>query len=163
MPDTNRPRVHRWDTGSSAHNMPVAKKGKVPKTVSPRTPETEERFDSAVPWLETEAQVTDCHYEFARMNTLTLGIAPDSYRFLISFTYYAHAKTFSGEFTSPVAMLEGATFPVFYNPLKPQENRRTESGAAGSGMTGRNPLFAIGIAGSVVISLLYLAMMQSCN
>jgi hypothetical protein len=143
--------------------MPVAKKGKVPKTVSPRTPETEERFDSAVPWLETEAQVTDCHYEFARMNTLTLGIAPDSYRFLISFTYYAHAKTFSGEFTSPVAMLKGATFPVFYNPLKPQENRRTESGAAGSCLTGRDPLFAIGIAGSIVISLIYLAIMQSCN
>jgi hypothetical protein len=154
MRDMNRPRVHRWDADSSAKNMPTARKGRAPKT--------EVQFDSSVPWLETQAQVTDCHYEFARMNTLTLGIAPDSYRFRISFTYYAHAKTFSGEFTSPVAMLKGGPFPVFYNPLKPQENRRTESGA-GSGLTDRNPLFAIGIAGSVVISLLYLAMMQSCN
>ena len=83
----------------------------MPKTVNPRIAKTEDRFDSAVPWLATQAEVTDCHYEFARMNTLTLGIAPDSYRFLISFTYYAHAKTFSGKFTSPVAMPTGGTFP----------------------------------------------------
>jgi len=163
MNDTNRPRVHRWDAGSSARNIPIAKKGRVPKTVNPRIAKTEDRFDSAVTWLATQAEVTDCHYEFARMNTLTLGIAPDSYRFLISFTYYAHAKTFSGKFTSPVAMPTGGTFPVSYNPLKPQEYRRTESGAAGSGLTDRSPLFAISIAGSVVISLLYLTMMQSCN
>ena len=124
---------------------------------------TEERFDFLAPWLETQAEVTDCHYEFARMNTLTLGIAPDSHRFLVSFTYYAHAKTFSGEFTSPVAMVKSSTFPVFYNPLKPQESRRSESGDNESGLTGRSPLFAISIAGSVVISLLYLAVMQSCN
>ena len=104
--------------------MPTAKKGRMPKTLNPRSAKTEERFDSEALWLETQAQVTDCHYEFARMNTLTLGIAPDSCRFLISFTYYAHAKTFSGEFTSPVAMAKGRTFPVFYNPLKPQENRQ---------------------------------------
>ena len=163
MRETNRPRVHRWDAGSSARNMPIAKKGKVPKTVSPGTPKTEVRFDSAVPWMETQAEVTDCHYEFARMNTLRLGIAADPYRFLISFTYYAHAQIFNGEFTSPVAMEKGGTFAVFYNPLNPQENRRTESGATGSCLTGRDPLFAIGIAGSIVISFLYLAMMQSCN
>ncbi|MFY9936106.1 MAG: hypothetical protein WAK33_04520 [Silvibacterium sp.] len=133
------------------------------KTFNPIITKTEEPFDSPVPWLETQAEVTECHYEFARMNTLTLGIAPEANRFSVSFTYCAHAQTFSGEFTSPVAMEQGRTFPVFYNPLKPQENRQSESGATGSGLTGRSPLFAIGIAGSVVISLLYLAMMQGCN
>jgi hypothetical protein len=64
-------------------------------------------------WLETQAEVTACHYEFARINTLTLGLAPDSNRFSISFTYRAHAKTFDGEFTSPVAMEQGKTFPIF--------------------------------------------------
>ncbi|HUY82580.1 MAG TPA: hypothetical protein VMU92_12720 [Acidobacteriaceae bacterium] len=135
----------------------------MPKTFNPMTTKAEEPFDSTVPWLETQAEVTACHYEFASMNTLTLGIALDSNRFLISFTYYAHAKTFSGEFTSPVAMEQGKTFPIFYNPLNPQENRQSESGATGSGLTGRNPLFAIGIAGSIVISFLYLAMMHGCN
>jgi len=126
-------------------------------------PEIDQPFDPSPPWLETQAEVTACHYESAGMNTLTLGIAPDSNRFSISFTYYAHAKTFSGELTSPVAMEQGRTFPIFYNPLNPQESRQSESGATGSGLTGRNPLVAIGIAGSVVISLLYLAMMHGCN
>lgn len=133
------------------------------KTSNPTTEKAEEPFDSPIPWLKTQAEVTACHYEFARMNTLTLGISPDLNRFTISFTYYAHAKTFSGEFTSPVAMEQGKTFPVFYNPLNPQENRQSEAGAVESSLTRGNPLFAVGIAGSVVISLLYLAMMRGCN
>jgi hypothetical protein len=110
------------------------------------------------PWLETQAEVTACHYEFARMNTVTLGIAPDSNRFLISFTYYAHAKTFNDEFTSPVAIEQGKTFPIFYNPLNPQENRQSLSGSAS-----KTPLIAIGMAVSTAISLLYLAIMHGCN
>ena len=118
---------------------------------------------SSPPWMETQAEVTACHYEFARMNTLTLGIARDSNRFLISFTYYAHGKTFSGELTAPVAMEQGKTFPIFYNPLNPQENRQSESEGTGSGLASGTPLFAVGIAGSIVISLVYLAMMHGCN
>jgi hypothetical protein len=114
--------------------------------------------DSAsVPWLETEAEVTACRYEFARMNTLSLGIAAESNHFIVSFSYYAHAKTFSDEFTSTVAMEQGKTFPVLYNPLNPQQNSQSESAS-----TSRPPLFALGIAGSIVISLLYLAMMRGC-
>jgi hypothetical protein len=129
----------------------------------PVEPKIDRPFDSSPPWLETQAEVTACHYEFARMNTLTLGIALDANRFSISFTYYAHAKTFSGELTSPVAIEEGKTFPIFYNPLNPQESRQSESGATGLGLTSRSPLFAIGIVGSVIISLLYLAMIHGCN
>jgi hypothetical protein len=114
--------------------------------------------DSAsVPWLETEAEVTACRYEFARMNTLSLGIATRPNQFIVSFSYYAHAKTFCDEFTSPLAMGKGETFPVFYNPLNPQQNSRSEQAP-----TNRVPLFAFGIAGSLVISLLYLAMMSGC-
>ncbi len=133
------------------------------KTSNPTTAKIREPFEPAVPWLETQAEVISCHYEFARMNTFTLGISPDSNRFSISFTYYAHAKTYSGDFTSPVSMVQGKTFPVFYNPLKPQDNSRSQSGATESGSSGGRPLYAIGIAGSIVISLLYLAMMQGCN
>lgn len=127
------------------------------------TPKLDQPFDPSPPWLETQAEVTACRHEFVRMNPLTLGIVPDSYYFSISFTYYAHAKTFSGKFTSPVAMEQGQTFPIFYNPLNPQESRQSESGTIGSGLTVRTPLVAIGIAGSVVISLLYLAVMHGCN
>jgi hypothetical protein len=117
-------------------------------------------LDPSSAWLETQAQVTGCHYEFARMNVLMLGIASDTNRFRISYTYYAHATTFRDEFTSPVAMEQGKTFPVSYNPLNPQENRQSVPRTAS---TSRNPLFALAIAGSIVISLLYLAMMHGCN
>ena len=114
-------------------------------------------FDASVPWLETQAEVTACRYEFARMKTLSLGITTSPNHFIVSFSYYAHAKTFCDKFTSPVAMEKGETFPVFYNPLNPQQNNPSEHPPAS-----RMPLFAVGIAGSIVISLLYLAMMIGC-
>lgn len=124
-------------------------------------PGTPESFDDDSPtWLETQAEVTACHFVSPRLNTLTLGIATDSNRFRISYVYYAHATTFSDEFTSPVAMEQGKTFPIFYNPLNPQQNRQSVPGAVSAG---RAPLLALGIAGSIVISLVYLAMMHGCN
>ena len=115
-------------------------------------------FDAPVPWLETQAEVTACRYEFARMNTLSLGIGSSRNQFVVSFSYYAHAKTFRDEFASPVAMGKGETFPVFYNPLNPQQNSRSVS-APTSGV----PVFVYGVAGSIVISLLYIAMMGGCQ
>jgi len=70
-------------------------------------------FDAPVPRLETQAEVTACRYEFARMNSLFLGIATRSDQFMISFSYYAHAKTFCDEFASPVAMGRVKSFPSF--------------------------------------------------
>ena len=115
-------------------------------------------FDASVPWLETQAEVTACRYEIARMNTLSLGIATRPNQFTVSFSYYAHAKTFCGEFISPVAMGKGETFPVFYNPFNPQQHSRSDSAP-----TNRVPPLAFGVAGSIFISLLYLAMMGGCQ
>ena len=130
----------------------------VMNTTNSIAPTPAQPFDTSVPWLETQAEVTGCRYEFARMNTFSLGIATSSNQFMISFSYYAHAKTFCGEFTSPVAMGKGETFPVFYNPLNPQQNRRSELAPSS-----RVPFSVFGIAGSVVISLLYVAMMGGCQ
>jgi hypothetical protein len=121
-------------------------------------PNTDQPFDTSPPWLETQAEVTACRYEFAKLNALTLGIAPDSNRFLISFTYYAQAKIFNGEFTSPVAVEQSKAFPIFYNPLNPQQHRQSISGFASP-----MPLIAIGVAVSLAISLLYLAIMHGSN
>jgi hypothetical protein len=115
-------------------------------------------FDVPVPWLETQAEVTACRYVFARMNTLSLGIGSSRNQFVVSFSYYAHTKTFRDEFASPLAMGKGETFPVFYNPLSPQQNSRSAS-APTTGV----PVFVYGVAGSIVISLLYLAMMGGCQ
>jgi hypothetical protein len=138
----------------------MAREGKMLKASNPVAPSTAEPFDDSPPWLETQAEVTACHYVFARMNTLTLGIATDANHFRISYTYYAHATTYRDEFTSTVAMERGKTFPIFYNPLNPQQNRQSIPGAASAS---RGPLFALGIAGSIVISLVYVAMIHGCN
>jgi hypothetical protein len=104
-------------------------------------------------WLEAEATVSACRYEFARMNTLTFGIPPSNNRFLISFSYCTHTRAFSDEFTSPVALGQGETFNVRYNPLHPEQNTKSASACSR-----RSPLFAVGVAASVVLSLMYLAL-----
>jgi hypothetical protein len=115
--------------------------------------------EPATPWMETQARVTGCKYLFSRMNTLSLGVAADRNQFLISFTYYAHAKTYSGQFTAPTYLEQDSLFPISYNPLNPQENSKSVSPSA----AGRVPLLAIGVAGSVILSLIYLAFLHGCN
>ena len=118
----------------------------------------EAKIPDAARWLETQARVTSCRYQPSRMNTFTLGIPMDNNHYLIAFSYYAHAKTYSDQFTSPVAIGQGETIIIRYNPLNPRENDKSAASSATKG-----PLFAIGIAGSIVLSLLYLAMIRSCN
>ncbi|MEO8737492.1 MAG: hypothetical protein ABI380_13250, partial [Edaphobacter sp.] len=109
------------------------------------------------PWLETTARVTSCKYEFGAERALAFGI-PTSKHFLITFTYYAHGKTYTEEFTSTTYLEQGKTFTITYNPLVPQQNSKSATTP-----TTKTPLFAIGIAGSVILSLIYLAMLRGCN
>ena len=109
------------------------------------------------PWLETQARVTACKYEFGAGQALAFGI-PRSKHFLISFSYYAHGETFTGEFTSSTYIEQGKAFPITYNPLSPQQNSKSAATP-----TTKTPLFVIGVAGSIVLSLLWFAIMRGCN
>jgi hypothetical protein len=109
------------------------------------------------PWLETEAKVTACEYEFGAERALAFGI-PTRKHFRITFTYYAHGKTYTGDFTSPTYLEQGQTFSVSYNPLNPQQNSKSASSP-----TTRTPLFTLAIAGSVVLSILFLIWMRGCK
>jgi hypothetical protein len=112
---------------------------------------------SEVPWLETQARVSACKYEFGAGQALAFGI-PTSKHFLITFSYYAHGKTFTDEFRSSTYLEQGKAFTITYNPLAPQQNNKSTSVP-----TTKTPLFAIGIAGSVIISLIWFAMMRGCR
>ena len=46
-------------------------------------------------WLETEARVTSCRYQSGAGQVLAFGI-PTSKHFLITFSYNAHGKTYTG-------------------------------------------------------------------
>jgi hypothetical protein len=111
------------------------------------------------PWIATEATVTSCRFQFARMNTFTLGIQTGE-KFRIAFDYYAHGRLYSDEFQSPVAIPQSERIPITYNPLHPEQNSRI-SGPYASPT--RSPLIAIGILGSIVLSLLWLTMMRGCD
>jgi len=110
------------------------------------------------PWMETEAKVVSCHFEFARMHTFSLGMFSPSEQFLISFSYYAHGKTFSDQFNSPVAVEQNETFSILYNPLDPQQNSK-----AAAGYSRRAPIAAYGIAASIACSLLFLLFARGCS
>jgi len=112
----------------------------------------------AASWLETKAKVTDCKYLFARMNTFTFGISTDDGPFKITFTYSVHGKSYTDEFTSPTYLEQGRSFPISYNPFAPHQNSKSASTPAS-----RTPLFTVGVAGSVIFSLLYLAWLHGCN
>ena len=110
------------------------------------------------PWLETQATVIACRYQFARLHTLTLGIPTDDGSFLIAFNYSVHGKTYTDEFTSPTYLEQGSTFPISCNPLAPRQNTRSTSHSST-----RAPLFATAVAGSILLSVLYLAFLHGCN
>jgi hypothetical protein len=109
------------------------------------------------PWLETQAEVVACKYESGAGQALAFGI-PTGKHFLITFAYHAHARIYTDEFTSPTYLEQGATFSITYNPLAPQQNSKS----AATPII-KTPLLAIGIAGSIILSLIWLVFLRGCN
>jgi len=114
---------------------------------------------SAPAWIATEATVTTCRYQSPGLSTLAFGFQTTQ-KFRITFDYYAHGRLYSGEFQSPVAIPQNEGIPITYNPLDPQQNSRA---LIASPTATRPPLIAIGIAGSIVLSLLWLLALRSCR
>jgi hypothetical protein len=110
-------------------------------------------------WIATEATVTTCQYQSPGLSTLAFGFQTTQ-KFRITFDYYAHGRLYSGEFQSPIAIPQNERIPITYNPLDPQQNSRSLSPNATSA---RPPLIAIGIVGSIVLSLLWLAILRGCH
>jgi hypothetical protein len=110
-------------------------------------------------WIATEATVTTCRYQSPGLSTLAFGFQTTQ-KFRITFDYYAHGQLYSGEFQSPIAIPQNERIPITYNPLDPQQNSRA---LIPNPTSTRPPLIAIGIAGSVVLSLLWLAVLRGCH
>jgi hypothetical protein len=111
------------------------------------------------PWIATTATVTTCRFQFAGLSSLAFGINLRE-KFRITFDYYAHGRLYSDEFQSPIAIPQNETIPLTYNPLNPKENSRT-SGPASQSV--RSPLIAVGIIGSIILSLAWLMVLRSCS
>jgi hypothetical protein len=109
------------------------------------------------PWPTVMATVTACKYEFGAGQALAFGI-PTSKHFQITFNYWANGELHTGQFYSDVAIPQSHLFPISYNPSAPHEHSKS-----GSAFSTKDPLIVFGIAGSVVLSLLWLAILHGCN
>jgi len=103
-------------------------------------------------WMETEARVTECHHGLSRVRKLSLRVTKDPDNVIVSFTYYAHARTYYDNFISPVARAQGEAFSVYYNALNPRQNTLTPSR-----FLKRGALSDSAVLGFVLLSMLLLA------
>ena len=108
-------------------------------------------------WIEATAVVTSCRFQFARLNTLSLGIERGK-KFCIGFDYYAQGRLYSDEFQSPTAIAQSDRIQLAYNPADPRQNTRSSHSSPT-----QTPLLAVGVAGSIVLSLLWFAILRGCH
>jgi hypothetical protein len=110
-------------------------------------------------WIPVDATVTSCRYQFRAASALAFGV-PLGEKFRITFDYRAHDRLYSDEFQSPDAIPQNTILPLRYNPLHPEQN--TLSHNQPTPPPSSPNLFVIGITGSVVLSLLWLAILRGC-
>ena len=109
-------------------------------------------------WVESRATVVSCRFQFARLNTLTVGLQTGE-KYRVVFEYYAHGRLYSGEFQSPVAIAQNSSIPIRYNPLLPNENTYSNGAGPGDGLH----LVALGVAGSLLLSAIWFAFLRGCT
>jgi hypothetical protein len=120
---------------------------------------TSESISDQSTWPQALATVTACKYDIGAGRALAFGI-PTSNHFSISYNYFANDEIHTGQFTSPKAIPQNTLFPIRYNPDAPHQNSHNDSTAPHGT---RVPLLTIGIAGSVVLSLAWLAILRGCH
>ncbi len=79
-------------------------------------------------WVETTAKVYSCGWEGTPERAFIFRAPGDlsSGQYLVVFGYEADGNHCSGEFKSSKEWKEGSTFPLKYNPEKPDENDRAD-------------------------------------
>ena len=103
------------------------------------------------------ATVTACSYDAGVGRALAFGL-PTSRHFVITFNYFVAGDLHTGQFSSRKAIPQGALFPIAYNPDAPHENEKSSAGPAP-----RNSVFVVGIIGSILLSLAWLAILRGCQ
>ena len=99
------------------------------------------------------ATVLTCHYETRAGRAMAFGL-PSSKNFHITFNYWANEELHTGDFYSAEAVPQGTLFPITYDPEQPHQH--THSAGA------RNPILAIAIVGSILLSAAWLLVLRSC-
>ncbi len=110
-------------------------------------------------WPEAIATVLECRYDMRAGRALAFGLPSDKH-FRIRYNYYANGKHHEGEFYSATAIPQNTLFPIRYNPNLPADHIHGHSPTASPG---RRVPIAIGLLGSIILSLAWLAVLHSCH
>lgn len=110
-------------------------------------------------WPEALATVTECRYDFGAGRALAFGI-PLARHFRISYNYFANGELHNGQFSSAEAIPQGHLFPIRYNPEQPHLHAHD---AARPISNSRAPLLIIGVAGSIILSIAWFALLRGCH
>ena len=118
--------------------------------------------DEAVPtdWPEALATVLSCTYD-ARAGRALAFCLSSSKHFRIAYNYWAEGTLHTGELYAEKAIPQGSLFPIRYDPELPHKHRHGHSKPAAR--VPLVPLVAIGIAGSVLLSLVWLLVLRGCH
>ena len=104
-------------------------------------------------WMETEARVNACEREVVTITGFRSGRENEANTFIVSFTYYAHARTYFARLSSPCAKAQGECFSICYNAFDPKQNR-----TSGSDLDNGSPVSAVGVAACILVSIMVLMM-----
>ncbi len=105
--------------------------------------------------------MTTCRYQSPALSVLAFGV-PLTKKFRITFDYYAHGRLYSDEFQSDVAIPQDTVLPLSYDPRDPARNSRTRHPILHRTVR-RRPRIVLGVAGSIVLSLLWLLYLRGCS
>ena len=112
---------------------------------------------SEADWPEAMAEVVECRYDVRAARSLVFGLTTKKH-FRIGYNYLADGELHNGQCFSEKAMPQGTLFAIRYDPDLPRQHRNGLETTSP-----RLPLFAIGLAGSLLLSLGWLLLFHGCS
>jgi hypothetical protein len=108
-------------------------------------------------WPQAMATVLSCTYTAGAGRALAFGL-PTEKHFVIVYNYFADGDFHTGELRSATPIPQGSLFPITYNPAAAHEHGHEQTAVAS-----RVPMIAFGIAGSIILSLAWFALLHGCG
>ena len=107
-------------------------------------------------WPEAMAEVLSCRYDARVGRAIAFGLSSRKH-FRITYSYLVEGDLHTGECFAEKPLTQGTLFPIRYDPALPHVNRSAESA-----VPTRASMLALGVLGSIVLSLVWLLWLRGC-